>query len=250
MEPVTERDRRVLAFAAQHRFVVAAQVGALLGVSVGSADDRIRGLRSRRQMRASPSVSGQPACHQITRAGLLAIGSDLPAPRPPDLSAYRHDVGLGWLMLLCERGRFGPVSEVVSERRMRSDDGRRAEGAAAHGVRLGGVGPGGRARLHHPDLVLVTAAGKRVAFELELTGKATRRRERILAAYGADRRIDLVVYMVQDTRTGRAVKRSAARLGMSHLVRVQRVTVGVPGRASGKARDASRRRVRVAEAGR
>ena len=249
-----ERDRRVLAFAAEHRFIVAAQIAALLGATVRVGAKQIEDLSSGGRMRAVTGVSGEVAGHQITRAGLAALGSPLPAPRPPDLSAYHHDLGLGWLMLLAERGRFGPVREVVSERRMRSDDGRRPDGALSHGVRLGGVGPGGRPRLHHPDMLLVTQAGHRVAFELELTGKATRRREGILAAYAADRRIDLVVYLVADVRTGRAIERSAARLGMSDLVRVGRVTVGAPGPRPGGgpviARRASRPPTAMAEAGR
>ena len=79
---ITERDRRLLAFAAEHRFVLAAQVAALLGVSEG--DGRGASARAGRRaadLRASGSSTATPACDQITRAGLRAIGSDLPPPR-------------------------------------------------------------------------------------------------------------------------------------------------------------------------
>ena len=105
---------------------------------------------------------------------------------------------------------------------MRSDDGRAAGDEAAldgrrhrHGVRLGGVGPGGRERLHYPDMVIVTETGHRVALELELTGKPRVRRERILAGYGADPRIDAGRLPRRPSRAvGRAIQRSAARIGI------------------------------------
>jgi hypothetical protein len=88
-----------------------------------------------------------------------------------------------------------------------------------HGVR---VGHGSMERLHYPDLTVVTAGGHRVAFELELSTKSPRRRERILAAYADDPRIDAVVYLVQTPAAGRAIARSAARVGAADTVRVQR----------------------------
>lgn len=124
---------------------------------------------------------------------------------------------------------------------MRSHDGRAQDRAQRYGVYLGGVGAGGRDRLHYPDLVLVTRSGHRVAFELELSTKEVARRERILAGYAADRRIDAVVYLVERASVGRAIERSAARMGVSHLVRVQRVSLGAgtPAAAS-RARSARR----------
>jgi hypothetical protein len=122
----------------------------------------------------------------------------------------------------------------------RGADGYAGDGARRYGVRLGGVGSGGRDRLHYPDMMLVTAGGHRVAFELELTTKEPARREKILAGYAADRRIDAIVYLVERPAVGRAIERSAARMGISHLVRVQRVTPvtsapGDPGRSQARA---------------
>lgn len=252
--PITERDQALLAFAAQHRFVIAPQLAVLLEVTIAVAEERVRALTAGGYLRASEPLNGQPALAQVTRAGLKAIGSDLPVPRKPDLSLYAHDQGLAWLMLAAHRGRFGPVREVVSERRMRSADGRLpAEGdwrSQHHGVRLDGLGPGGRERLHYPDLVLVTAAGHRVAFELELSTKDRNRRERILAAYAADRRIDAVVYLVDRPSVGAAIARSAARLGISDLVRVQNVDVGRGEQAAEGGRGARRSHQRQAASAR
>jgi hypothetical protein len=222
---ITDTDRAVLRFAAEHRFVVAAQVAALLDVSDAAAESRLRRLGTGGHVRRCRELHRGPTWHQITAAGLRAAGSDLPAPRGFDLATHRHDTGLGWLMLAAQAGRFGPLARVISERRMRSDDGRTEDRARRYGVRLGGVGPGGRDRLHYPDLALVTQSGHRVAFELELSTKEVARRERILAGYAADRRIDAVVYLVEHRSVGRAIERSAARTGISHLVRVQGVSM-------------------------
>ncbi len=89
------------------------------------------------------------------------------------------------------------------------------------GVRLGGTGPGGRERLHYPDLLLVTPDGRRIAVELELSAKGTARREKILAGYGADARIDAVLYLVDRPVLATAIRSSARRLGISHHVHVQ-----------------------------
>jgi hypothetical protein len=242
---LTERDRRLLAFAAEQRFVLAAQPAALLDLSAAAAETRLHALADAGHLRRQHTLHGEPPSYRITPGGLRAIGSDLPAPRAANLAVYDHDLGLAWLMVAAERGRFGPLRAVNSERRMRSEDGRAADGEAGrvrHGVRLGGTGPGGRERLHYPDMVIVTETGHRIAFELELTGKPRVRREGILAGYAADRRIDLVVYLVADGRVGAAIEASAARVGIPQLVRVQRAVAGRAPAAESARRAAERRR--------
>jgi DNA-binding MarR family transcriptional regulator len=233
---ITDTDRALLAFAAEHRFVIAAQIAVLLGVSQRTAGERLRRLSEAGYLRRRQELHRGPRWHQITRAGLRAIDSDLPAPRGFDLATHRHDTGLAWLMLTARAGRFGPLVGVISERRMRSHDGRATDRSQRYGVRLGGVGPGGRDRLHYPDMVIVSQTGHRVAFELELSTKEAGRRERILAGYAADRRIDAVVYLVEHPSVGRAIERSARRMGISDLVQVQRVSMASGARAEGPAR--------------
>lgn len=235
----------MLAFAAEHRFLIAAQPAALLKVSVGAAEARLRALAGAGYLDRDRKLNGEPATYGITRAGLRAIGSRLPVPKPVNLAAYDHDLALAWLMVEAERGRFGPLRAIVSERRMRSEDGAPAPpGGHRHGVRLGGTGPGGRERLHYPDLVIVAETGHRIAFELELTGKPRVRREGILTGYAADRRIDRVVYLVTDRRVGRDIQRSAARIGIPELVRVQPVVAGRTPAASFAGRSVARTRHR------
>jgi DNA-binding MarR family transcriptional regulator len=225
---ITDRDLELLRFLAEHRLLLAEQVGALLGVSVATAERRLRALTSAGYLRRERLYDRKPSCYQITRDGLSAIGSDLPVPRL-DLRSYEHDLGLGWLWLAARAGRFGELSGVRSERELRSNDGRTgAEGTLLGredplAVRLGGSGPGGRRRLHYPDLLLRTRCGHTVAVELELTSKGRTRREKILAGYAGDPRFDAVVYLVERGRVGDEVSTSARRLGISRMVHVQRV---------------------------
>jgi hypothetical protein len=121
---------------------------------------------------------------------------------------------------------------------MRSEDTSADRREEPMGVRLGGVGAGGRERLHYPDLLLVTPDGKRIAFELELTSKGAARREKILMGYAFDRKIDAVVYLVRDRPTGQKIQASARRAGISDLIHVQLVKGVAP--ASARPREATR----------
>jgi hypothetical protein len=238
---VTGRDRDLLAFVAEHRIVHAGHVQALLGVGESVAYRRLGGLTSNGLLEHSRVLHGQPGWYRITRAGLAMIDSDLPPPRI-DLRCYKHDIGVAWLWLAASRGAFGRVQRVVSEREMRSSDATRAaaDRTAAvggeraseagddrrppFGVRLGGTGPGGLARLHYPDLLLIGPRAERVAIELELSGKGRRRLETILAGYGAEPSVAAVIYLAEKAAIRREVQSAATRLGISEVVRVQRFT--------------------------
>jgi hypothetical protein len=236
---LTDRDCRLLAFAAQHRIVLASHLEVLLGASADAVRTRVRALERVGYLNSQAPFDRQPRCYRITRRGLDAIESSLPVPRF-DIRSYRHDVGLAWLWLAAHHGAFGTLAETVSEREMRSRDGAGARAPDPFGVRLGGVGPGGVERLHYPDLLLRGTGGRRVAIELELTSKGRARRERILAGYAADHRIDVVLYLVDRPAAGRALRASAARLGISGRVHVQHVRsdVGVRDRSPVPARAA------------
>jgi hypothetical protein len=220
---VSARERDLLSFIAEHRLVLVGHARVRLGmVSAEAARACLGSLTRAGLLRRDPRFNSKAAPYQITRKGLAVVGSDLPSPRM-NLQGYAHDAGLAWLWLAAHAGMFGPLREVISERRMRSHDGSEDGRREPLAVRLGGVGPGGHARLHYPDLLLVEPNGRRIALELELSGKKRTDRERILAGYGADPRIEAVLYLVEKPRIGHDVLTSARKLGIPDRVHVRRV---------------------------
>ena len=214
--------------------MLAAQVALLEGIGLDAARHRLRALTRAAYLTSERRYLAEPHAYTVTRAGRGAAGSDLTQPRKLDPALYAHDVGVAWLTAAARRGLFGELSEVVSERRMRSEDGRDDGGQEPHGVRYlgggglaaGGRGGGGRAgggpRLHYPDLTVVTASGRRIVFELELNLKGAARRERILSAYAGDPRFDAVVYLVATRQDRRTLEASARRAGLEDRLYVQR----------------------------
>jgi hypothetical protein len=229
---ITARDRLLLEFIAEHRLVLSNHVEALLGVCATTASRRLRALQQAGLVQRETLFYRYPAHYRIQRRGLELIGSRLGMPKRGLNVA--HDVGVAWLWLAAQRGAFGPLTDVVSERTMRSRDGTEAHatrvtGRSEHepfGVRLSGQGPRGRPRLHYPDLLLVDGEGRRIAVELELSSKGRSRRYQIIGGYASDRRIDAVLYLVTDQRIAREVQAAARRFGSERTVIVQRVRMG------------------------
>jgi hypothetical protein len=206
--------------------VLAAQVALLEGIGLDAARQRLTALTRAGYLTSEQRYVAEPRAYAVTRYGREAAGSDMSQPRKLDPALYAHDVGVTWLTAAARRGLFGELSEVVSERRMRSEDGRDGDGREPHGVRYigggGGAGwAGGGRRLHYPDLTVVTDSGQRVAFELELQLKGAARRQRILAAYAGDPRFDAVVYLVATQRHRRMLEASARRAGLEDRLYVQ-----------------------------
>jgi hypothetical protein len=222
---VDEADLRLLAFAAEHRLVLAAHAQALLGISARASARRCRGLAHGGYLRSDRRLAGR-GWYQIDRTGLATIGSSLSRPRDVDLATYEHDIGLAWLWLAADRGALGATRAIVSERQMRSADQRAERFAERYGVRVPGTGPRGGERRHYPDLLLETGTRHRVAVELELSSKSPRRREEILGGYAIDAQFDGVLYLVDRREVGRAIERSVAALGLGDLFQVQRVAFG------------------------
>jgi hypothetical protein len=228
-----EHDLELLWFLAEHRMALPDHVVALLDTTGSAAGARLNRLARAGYIESVRLFHDQPAMQLIARDGLKVLGSRLPPPKL-DVHSYQHDVGVAWLWIAARRGTFGPLREIVGERRMRSHDGVRDREGEPFAVKLGGFGPWGRERLHYPDLLLRTADGRQVALELELSSKGRARRERILAGYAGDPRFDGVVYLVQNASIARSVKAAARRLGITSLVHIERVrsTVTSPAAAS------------------
>jgi hypothetical protein len=222
---ISDRDRAALALLAEHRVMVLPQVAQGLGVTESTASARLRRLQELSLIRFDAIFRQQPPAAWITRRGLDAIESRLPPPSI-DLKGYRHDVGVGWMWLGAREGAFGPTSQVIGEREMRSHDLRAGRTAEPFGVALGGLDSYGRLTRHYPDLLITTGDGRRIAFELELTAKSARRLDTIMRGYGGDGRIDGVLYTVPNASLHRLISDAAVRSRVSDLVGVRRLADG------------------------
>ena len=242
-----DADREVLAFAAAHHLMIAEQVPPLLGIDADAATDRLARLQRAGLIRHMRIRANRPSCYQITTAGLAAIGSELPPPRL-DPTCSRHDVGAGWLWLIATKGTsLGPVEQVLTERQMRAHDTRQtpahleAERPAAtpdppqpngalFGFRPGEAHRPPSARLHYPDVLLITPDG-RVPIELRLTCPSVERHTAIMRVYAAQPNIHRVLYMTDDQNAGRIAHTVSSRLGLSALIHIERVRIQAGGPA-------------------
>jgi hypothetical protein len=241
---LTDRDRALLGFMAEHRIVLERQLARLAGVGEGRLSGRLTALAAVGYVRSGRAFDER--FYQVRRRGLDAIGSELREPRF-HLGGYKHDVGVAWLWLAARAGTFGPIDEVLGERRLRSHDGVGERPSEPYGVYLGGYDRWGAQRLHYPDVLLIDSRGRRLAVELELTSKGRERRELILGGYGADRRIGRVLYVVENHPHGRAIRRlleqSAQAMGLFDRVRFQFVKpIGLTGDEPAERRASDRRR--------
>lgn len=200
-----DADRELLGFLALHRATTAAQLPVLLGISPRRASERSRRLEAGGVLSRERIFANRPSTLTITRDGLRAIDSPLPQVHV-SLTEYRHDVGVSWLWLAARDGAFGELREIVSERELR---------AASQPVR--GL------EQHRPDLLLTTAAGKRIAIELELTPKGAGRLDRIMLGFAGDPAIDAALYLVPDAKLARTVEQAARKAGIAKMVQVQRL---------------------------
>jgi len=235
---------------AEHHFVTMRQVGVLLDSSDGAVRRRLARLESGEFIRREEGFG--KSCWLIEHAGLEAIASDLSRPELKH-SHYKHSVGLAWLWLAAWAGAFGPVAEVIGERRVRAHDRPGIPAQEIHAVRLGGYDANGRGRRHYPDLILVDRHGRRLALELELSPKKLGDRRAILGGYGADRRLDGVLYLVEDDHLGRSISRGihavATEMGLLDRIHIRRVRPILRGPSAGERGESARGRHRAAARG-
>jgi hypothetical protein len=237
---LTEREASVLGPLAEHRILIVPQVALLLGVSDSTALRRLSQLENERLLELQRIFKGVPAAATIRSRGLRALGSSL---KPPQLNfnEYRHDVGVGWLWLAARAGSFGELRGLTTDRRMQAEDAAAlAAGRGSRwGVGVGLLGSHGQPQRHYPDLTLDMASGHRVAIELELTAKSSRRLNRIMIGYASDASIDSVLYLAANRSIATRVQESARRAGIPERVHVQLLAPdGIAGAEVGRVRRA------------
>ena len=172
----TDRDVEVLAWVERFRFVTCEAVAERFGVSVQAARGRVRRLERVGLVGRERQHVSQPWAVFVTGKGHELLGGE--RRRAPRAEVQReHEAAVVWLATQLELVA-GDGVEVLTERECRQLE-RGGEGrftVPVHGARRG------EAR-RWPDLV-VRGESRPTAFEVELSAKAPKRLDRIVAAYG------------------------------------------------------------------
>jgi hypothetical protein len=233
-ENLAVRDREVLEFAAAHPFIRHDHVKALLGDTLQLAAQRLDALAQAGLLSCQPAFHRQADSYQITRRGIAAIDSQLPVPRYETVRSYRHHDGVIWVALAAHHGVYGDLERILTGRQMRALDTNTIPSdhvfatpsdhrLPPFGVQLNPDQPDNPR--HYPDLMLILPQG-RVAIELQLLPPDPDRLARHVAAYGADPKIAVALYLVTDQAVGTTIQAAAAELGLSAPTHVQRAQYG------------------------
>ena len=210
------------AFIGEHRFVLPAQAGALLGTDEAVARTRLRELTDTGHLIEQPVLAGSRLAYRMHAAGPrrdrqpLAVAAD----RPDALLARRRRrlaVAGG-----AQTARSGRCARCSPSARLRSRDGQ--------GTVTSPRGSPGRARsrwTRAPALSRPAARRRRTGGASRSSSssppRAALRREKILAGYAADPRIARVVYIVDKPQVAQALSQVGARgWAISSLVRDSR----------------------------
>jgi hypothetical protein len=172
-------------------------------------------------------VHGEPSLYVATRLGLRYVGLAHLGVCRVSVAAVRH-----WHTCAAVALALEPEGRVASVRELRL-----AEREAGRPIASAVVGelPGGRPKLHRPDLVLHLPGDLTVAVEVELALKGATRLDHILRGYAHNRNLSAVRYYAAP-EAARAVRRASVAARTAELVDV----LALPGTKGEEAsRDAS-----------
>lgn len=214
MALVTERDRDVLLWIGRAGAAEAEQVAERFSLGRTAVYRRLRVCLDRGLLTHERMLYGEPGMYVATRAGLDFAGLGYMEPARLSPALWRH-----WIeqtSVLIHLGlEFGPAA-VLTEREIRALE--RDSHDPVFSCPVGRL-PGGRARLHRPDLVVRTASSA-VAVEVELTLKAPSRLQQILRNWHRNRSVESVLYYASDSVTP-YLTRSIKSLRLEEFVHVR-----------------------------
>lgn len=200
---LTPRDEQLVHWVARHGLVSAEQVGRRFFPSMWSAWRRLRRLEAAGLVRREPAFRDLPYVVRVTAAGARLAACDvLPARLDPGL--LRH--ALAVVDLSDELLAGHPGSSWTTERELRRDR-----------MRAARDDPQERQR-RTPDGLLVLADGRRIAVELDLTPKRTRKLEQLADAYALDPAVDSVWWFLPSATTAARMRELVAERGLEHLI--------------------------------
>ena len=204
---LTERDRQLIEWMTRHGMVTASQISRRFFGSLKVTWRRLLQLERLGLIRRDRVWVGMPRVVRATPLGVRLADVDL-GPAPLDYVRLRHHLAV--VDLSEELLRGSPEARWVTERELRRN----------HADLRGD--DGSRARM--PDGLLVLAA-RRIAVELDLTPKRSRRLDDLVGLYAADRTVDAVWWFLPSETAARRMRDVIHGRGLENLVeaRLRRV---------------------------
>lgn len=209
-------DRELVRFVGLHGAVSVEHVMGAFGIGRTAAYRRVAACIAQGLLERLALLREEPSILRATRSGLRFAGLDL------GLCIVSAGSVSHWLcctsVALASEERYGSGA-VIAERELRWIE--RSEGRAIFSAKLGHR-PDGSDRLHRPDLALWI--GERpVAVEVELSPKAPRRLEAIIAAWRRAAWVGCVLYLCEPGATRRGVERAVRKARAEERVQVAEV---------------------------
>jgi hypothetical protein len=162
---LTGRDLNIIKWINSHRAATTEQVRQKFDMSLLSAKKRLYELKSFEYLIYEKIFHEKPGVYRVGNKGIAVTTDELPPVRIR-LGSYEHDLQLVDLAIALEK-KTG--ARWQTDRQIRHEKG------------LEGVGNKG----HSPDGILFLPSGEKIAIELELSAKGTKRLEKILRDYSA-----------------------------------------------------------------
>ncbi len=157
---------------------------------------------------------GRPGLYVATAAGLRWRGLGPLGVHRVRPGGFEHAWQVADVAVALHRALAG--WRVLSDREIRWRE--REDGELLASVRVGSL-PGGAVALHRPDLALVSAGGRVVAVEVELSVKARARLAAICRAFARARHLARTYYLAAPA-AGRAVGRAVSEIRAEDRVTV------------------------------
>lgn len=200
---LTPRDEELVRWVARHGLVSADQVGRRFFPSMWAAWRRLRRLEAAGLLRREPAFRDLPFVVRVTGAGARLAACDV-LPARLDAGLLRHALAVVDLSEELLADTAG--AEWTTERELRRDR-----------MRAARVDPEERQR-RTPDGLLVLPGGRRIAVELDLTPKRTRKLEQLADAYALDPAVDCVWWYLPSAASASRMRELVAERGLEHLI--------------------------------
>jgi hypothetical protein len=198
----TEKDAAIVSWLARIGAASAEHVMGRFGMGRSWAYARLSRLVRDGLLDHKRLLYGKPGLYVATTEGLRWTRNERLGAYRLGPGGFQHAWEVATVAVALHRAL--PGWELIAEREIRTLENDHASLVAS--ANLGEL-PGGRPALHRPDLALIAPHGRRMAIEVELSIKASRRLQSICRGYARARHLDRVYYLAT-APAARAVARA------------------------------------------